>query len=317
MSHSGTNGVASSLPILWRDDEVNKSTADGKPSQEFLSSAWSHQFNLRRDVSTRVPRAVVHATQPSHVVEAVKLAQSLGVRVSVRSGGHSWAGWGVRDDAILIDLGALPGGKHFQASYLGEGLEYDERTKIIAVPPSSSGRVVNTFLETKGRMFAGGHCSDVGLGGFLLQGGMGWNCKNWGWACESIVGMEVVTAQGEQIYCSKSENSDLFWAARGSGPGTFSFLSFLLSFLLQTKLSMQAYKCQLSGENRSANQTGFLLRLSTGFPAIVTRFYLMTRPLPQMYENTYIWRMSQYREVLQWILDVSLVPFLRRRTKGC
>jgi FAD/FMN-containing dehydrogenase len=68
-------------------------------------------------------------------------------------------------------------------------------------------------------MFAGGHCPDVGLGGFLLQGGMGWNCKNWGWACESIVGIDVVTADAREIYCSKSENADLFWAARGSGPG--------------------------------------------------------------------------------------------------
>lgn len=216
MSPSAT----STLPIVWRDHHGNVASKPG-PSQEFLTAAWSHQFNLRRALATQVPRAVVHATQPSHVVDAVKLAKKLGVRVSVRSGGHSWACWGVREDAVLVDLGTLPGGKFFQPSFVGEGLEYDDRTKIIATPPSATGRLVNTFLETKGRMFAGGHCPDVGLGGFLLQGGMGWNCKNWGWACESIVGIDVVTAEGDEIYCSQSENADLFWAARGAGPGKF------------------------------------------------------------------------------------------------
>lgn len=219
-----TNGSATNLPIVWRDD--NKSPAG--PSQAFLDSAWSHNFNHRRAVTTRVPRAVVHATETAHVVEAVRLAKSLGVRVSVRSGGHSWAGWSVRDDAVLVDLGALPGGKHSalstaEAEKAAGGISYDARTKIVAAPPSATGRIVNAYLEGKGRMFAGGHCPDVGLGGFLLQGGMGWNCKNWGWACESIVGIDVVTAEGEEVYCSRSENEDLFWAARGSGPGKFLF----------------------------------------------------------------------------------------------
>ncbi|CAN8097871.1 unnamed protein product [Discula destructiva] len=237
------------LPILYRDST---------PKDEFIASCWGHQHNHRR-ATTRVPRAVVHATQRSHVAEAVKLAKSLDVRVSVRSGGHSWAGWGVRDDAVMLDLGALPGGKHSPDGN-STGIEYDERTKMVSVPPSATGRMVNAFLETRGRMFAGGHCPDVGLGGFLLQGGMGWNCKNWGWACESLVGLDAVTAEGEEIYASKAENADLFWAARGSGPG---------------------------------------------FPAIVTRFHLMTRALPPaMCQSIYMWPLADYAAVLQWVIDV-------------
>lgn len=297
MMTSSTISVPNGLPILWRDDDQNKTTTtttngtSSSPSQEFLDAAWSHCFNHRRATATRIPRAVIHATQKSHIVDAVKLAKQLGVRVSVRSGGHSWAGWGVREDAILLDLGALPGGKFFDAKISGDGLEYDDRTKIIAVPPSATGRIVNSFLETKGRMFAGGHCSDVGLGGFLLQGGMGWNCKNWGWACESIVGIDVVTADGEEIYCSQSENADLFWAARGAGPG--KFLPFYCVTLFRRHF-------------RGAKYTNANLNLFIGFPAIVTRFYLLTRPLPQMYENVYMWRLSHYREALQWVLDVRL-----------
>ncbi|KAF3761755.1 hypothetical protein M406DRAFT_49715 [Cryphonectria parasitica EP155] len=236
-----TPSTSPEFPIQWREST---------PRDEFLASCWSHNHNHRRATSARVPRAVVHATSPSHVVEAVKLAGKLGCRVSVRSGGHSWAGWSVRDDAVLIDLGALPGGKHSSSSSSGAttaGLDYDDRTKIVSAPPSATGRMVNGFLEKHGRMFAGGHCPDVGLGGFLLQGGMGWNCKNWGWACESIIGLDAVTAEGKEVYASKGENADLFWAARGAGPG---------------------------------------------FPAIVTRFYLMTRPLPKMSQSIYFWPKS-------------------------
>lgn len=213
------------LPVLHRDST---------PRDAFLDAAWSHTHNHRRDVGARVPRAVVHATEAAHVAGAVRLARELGCRVSVRSGGHSWAHWSVRDDAVLLDLGALPGGK-FSSSSSGEeggggggdegtkekkvGLVYDETTKIVACPPSATGRRLNGFLRDKGRMFAGGHCPDVGVGGFLLQGGMGWNCKNWGWACESIVGLDAVAADGREVYCSEAENADLFWAARGAGPG--------------------------------------------------------------------------------------------------
>jgi FAD/FMN-containing dehydrogenase len=48
---------------------------------------------------------------------------------------------------------------------------------------------------------------------------MGWNCKNWGWACEKILAIDVVTAKGDLLRCDSKQNSDLFWAARGSGPG--------------------------------------------------------------------------------------------------
>ncbi|KAI1741408.1 FAD-binding domain-containing protein [Xylaria scruposa] len=211
----------------------------------FHEAVWGRVFNRRRDTS-RIPRAVVRASCVAHVREAVELANQLQCRVSVRSGGHSWAAWSVRQDAVLVDLADL--------GYV----DYDTRRKIVLCSPSITGEVLNKALEGEGRMFAGGHCPDVGLGGFLLQGGMGWNCKNWGWACESIIGIDVVTADASELYCSSTENSDLFWAARGAGPG---------------------------------------------FPAIVTSFHLLTRPLLQMYNSVFIYPQSMFRTVLQWVID--------------
>lgn len=194
----GDLSPSDSLPIIH---------ASSASKEAFYDAAYGRVFNHRRP--DRQPRAVVKATTVDHVVSAVKLAKKEGIRVSVRSGGHSWAAWSVRDDAILIDLGNF------------KQIDYDSTTHIVKVSPSTTGRMLNGFLTEIGRLFAGGHCPDVGLGGFLLQGGMGWNCKNWGWACEQIAAIEVVTAAGDVLLCDEDQNADLFWAARGAGPGMF------------------------------------------------------------------------------------------------
>jgi FAD/FMN-containing dehydrogenase len=142
--------------VIWRSEASE---------QEFERARVGRVFNARRP--KRYPRAVVEATQESDIVAAVQLAIKEQCRVSVRSGGHSWAAWSVREDAILIDLGKY------------QFLDLNEAQKTVVVSPSTTGRILNGFLKPKGLMFAGGHCPDVGLGGFLLQGGMGWNCKNW------------------------------------------------------------------------------------------------------------------------------------------
>ncbi|KAM0558075.1 hypothetical protein ACHAPJ_005242 [Fusarium lateritium] len=140
-----------SFPIVWRDDVSWERARVGRV------------FNHRRP--SRQPLAVVEATREDHIVEAVKLAHALGTRVSVRSGGHSWAAWSVREGAILVDLG-----KYHE-------FLLDESTGVLQASPSMTGRMVNKLLASRGRMFPGGHCPEVALGGFLLQGGMGWNCK--------------------------------------------------------------------------------------------------------------------------------------------
>ncbi|KAF4899681.1 6-hydroxy-D-nicotine oxidase [Colletotrichum fructicola] len=244
------------LPILFAEDT---------PFSEYSAAVWGRVFNAMRDFHRR-PVAVVQATHRAHVVEAVKLAKEKGWRVSVRSGGHSWAAWSVRDEALLIDLGG------FGKDEGGEDeLVYDKSTGVVSCAPARTGREVNGFLagqlggpgddseEGVGRFFPGGHCPDVGLGGFLLQGGMGWNCKNWGWACENIVAIDVVTADGNELRCSETENPDLFWAARGSGPG---------------------------------------------FPAVVVRFHLRTRPLSGMYQSLYFYSLDRFEEILNWVIKI-------------
>ena len=153
----------------------------------------------------RHPAAIILAANERDVVEAVKLARERGLKVKARSGGHSWTGSSVRDDSILVNLSAL------------SDVEVDPVTSTAIVGPGAQGRDLNRLLEPHGLFFPTGHCPTVGLGGFLLQGGWGWHSPNIGPACLSVVGVDVVTANGELVHADETTNQDLLWAARGAG----------------------------------------------------------------------------------------------------
>jgi FAD/FMN-containing dehydrogenase len=175
-------------------------------------------FNRRRP--SRFPDAVLIADDAEAVAEGVRLANERGWTVAVRAGGHSWAAWSVRDGGLLIDLQNL------------DTIEYDESTgTAIAGPAVRGGKELAPFLSARGRAFPGGHCPTVGIGGFLLQGGQGWNSRSVGWACESVAAIDVVTAAGELVRADETRNSDLYWAARGAGPG---FPAVVTGFHLRT-----------------------------------------------------------------------------------
>lgn len=164
-------------------------------------------FNAARPF--RFPAAVLEVADTDDVVAGIRLARRSGWRVSIRSGGHSWPAWSVRDNALLIDLGRL------------RDISYDPATGVAAVEPAVTGSELLPVLAEHGRMFQSGHAPGVGLGGYLLQGGAGWNTRGWGWACEHVVGIDVVTADGALVHATADTSSDLFWAARGAGHGFF------------------------------------------------------------------------------------------------
>jgi FAD/FMN-containing dehydrogenase len=174
--------------------------ADGYDEARF-----ARVFNARRP--ERYPAAVLVAESEDDVVEGVRLARDRGWKVAIRAGGHSFPAWSVRDDALSIDLGG------FKATAL------DASTGVVSVTPSVSGRELNAYLSGYGRFFTTGDCPSLGLGGFLLQGGIGVGFRGWGYAAEQIAAIDVVTADGELVRADEQSNSDLFWAARGAGPG--------------------------------------------------------------------------------------------------
>jgi FAD/FMN-containing dehydrogenase len=181
-------------------------------SPEYEAARTEAQFNARHPA--RFPAAVLEAVSVADVVAGVKLARDRGWKVAVRSGGHAWAGWSVRDDSLLIDM----------ASLREMTVDINSMTAT-ARPAIRGGQELGPFLRRYGLVFPGGHCSNVGLGGYLLQGGQGWNSRQWGWGCENVVGVDVVTADGELVHADARHHPDLLWAARGAGPAFFGVVT--------------------------------------------------------------------------------------------
>lgn len=185
----------------------------------FEDATAGRVFNHRRP--DRRPVAVLHAATYDDVVAGVRLARERGWQIAPRSGGHSWAAWGLREDTLLLDVHRL------------KTIDLDDDTGIAVVDSGvKGGEELAPFLAERGRMFHGGHCPTVGVAGFLLQGGQGWCARGWGWAAEAIVAIDVVTAEGELVRADADQNSDLYWAARGAGPGFFGIVT---RFHLQTR----------------------------------------------------------------------------------
>ncbi|WP_109529420.1 FAD-binding oxidoreductase [Nocardia aurea] len=185
----------------------------------YMESCFHRVYHSR--LPARLPAAVLRAANTDDVVAGVHLARERGWIVGLRSGGHSFPVWGVREGGLLIDLANL------------NDMSFDRETGIVRVGPAiAGGRELNPYLEQFGMFFPGGGCSDVGLGGFLLQGGIGWNFRGWGFSAEQIVAIDVVTADGELVHADEKENSDLFWAARGAGPG---YCGVITNFYLRTR----------------------------------------------------------------------------------
>jgi FAD/FMN-containing dehydrogenase len=172
-----------------------------------LSAVW----NARKP--DRHPEAILLAAGDADVAAGVRWAAEREWQVGIRSGGHSWIGTGVRDGTLLIDLSAL------------EDISIDRDAGTATVHPAVRGVDLNSALAGVGLVFPSGHCPSVGLGGFLLGGGYGWNSRALGPACMSVEAADVVLADGTVVHADDESHPDIMWALRGAGPGFFGIVT--------------------------------------------------------------------------------------------
>ncbi|WP_425605917.1 FAD-binding oxidoreductase [Lysobacter firmicutimachus] len=162
-----------------------------------------------RDVDRR-PDYIVRPRSVDDMIAVIRTCREHGLAVALRSGGHSFANAFIRRNGVLLDLSAL------------RALTIDSQRKRAIVGPGVTSRDLSRALAPYGLGFATGHSGTVGLGGFLLGGGLGINFGQWGpMSAFHIKALDVVTADGVLRRASAEENSDLFWAARGGGPMVF------------------------------------------------------------------------------------------------
>jgi len=178
------------------------------PGSDPNFASWVRGMSWQLRDTNRRPGMILQAESADDVVEAVRFAAENDIKVGIRSGGHSWVFSSIRDGGMLLDLGRF------------KSISVDKDNMRAVVGPAVTARQLATVLEKDGLGFPVAHCSTVALGGYLLGGGQAWNWGSWGGAaCNSIQGLEAVNARGEKIFVDRENHPDLFWAARGAGPG--------------------------------------------------------------------------------------------------
>ncbi|MFI1830330.1 FAD-binding oxidoreductase [Streptomyces sp. NPDC020412] len=167
-------------------------------------------YNTRFD-SLR-PAAVAYVSGPADVQECLRYARAHRVPISVRSGGHSYAGHSSGDGRLVIDVSPLD-------RVTADGSD--------AATIGAGARLVSVYraLGARGRTLPAGSCASVGVSGLALGGGHGVTSRAYGLTCDSLTGATVVTADGQVRRIGADRDGDLFWALRGAGHGSFGVVT--------------------------------------------------------------------------------------------
>jgi FAD/FMN-containing dehydrogenase len=160
----------------------------------------------------RRPGLVVRCAGTADVIDAVNLAREHGLLTAVRGGGHSVAGHSTCDDCLMIDLSPMR----------GVWVSPDDRR--VRVQGGATWGDVDRETQVFGLAVPGGVVSTTGVAGLTLGGGIGWLHRQYGLACDNLRSVEIVTADGQLLRASETENEELFWAVRGGG-GNFGVVT--------------------------------------------------------------------------------------------
>jgi FAD/FMN-containing dehydrogenase len=160
----------------------------------------------------RTPWIIASCTSAADVATAIRFARISGRELSVRGGGHNFAGSCIADDAVMIDLGPLC------------EVRVDAGAKRATCGGGTRWAQLDAATQEHGLATPGGFISHTGVGGLTLGGGMGWLSRKAGLSSDNVVSVEIVTADGTIRRASADENEDLFWAVRGGG-GNFGVVT--------------------------------------------------------------------------------------------
>lgn len=217
----------------------------------------------------RSPDVIVRVKDENDVIEAVKFARDNKMKIVLRGGGHTWCGLSVRNGGMTIDLSGL------------NESTIDEATRTALIQPVISNRELARRLGEHNLAFPIGHCPTVKAGGYLLNGGMSWNMGHWGPACLSVDAVEFVTADGTLIKASASEHPDLYWAARGCGPGMFAVATrfHLRCYPLPRAITSSTYYYSLDDLREAADE---VVELGRRMPDIVELSIFLIKAPPEL-----------------------------------
>jgi FAD/FMN-containing dehydrogenase len=200
-------GITSSAPDVraLREELTGVVTVAGDAGWDDARVAWNLAVDQR-------PAAVAEPETVADVVAIVRFARERGLRVSAQGTGHSAAALGSLDDTVLI--------KTHRMRVVG----VDPEARLARAQAGATWADVVGPASEHGLAALAGSSHDVGVVGYTLGGGLSWLARKHGLAANSVVAIQVVTADGRVRVVGPSHEPDLFWALRGGG-GSFGIVT--------------------------------------------------------------------------------------------
>ncbi|MER6083625.1 FAD-binding oxidoreductase [Streptomyces sp. NPDC001833] len=190
-----------------REDLVGDVFAPGDPGYDEARTVFNGMVDRR-------PAVIAQCVDDADVVRAVLFGRGLDLHIAVRGGGHSVAGSAVADAALVVDLRRM------------NGVTVDPVAEAVRVQGGAVMSRLDQAAQAYGLATTGSRGSTTGVGGFVLGGGSGWLDRAFGLAADNLLGVELVTADGERVRADADENPELFWALHGGG-GNFGVVTSL------------------------------------------------------------------------------------------
>jgi FAD/FMN-containing dehydrogenase len=160
----------------------------------------------------RRPALIARCATVGDVAAAVRFGRANDVEIGVRCGGHSVSGLSVPEDGLMVDLSRF------------DSVRVDRDRRRAWVQGGALLSRLDRATQQFGLATTAGNVSHTGVGGLTLGGGMGWLARRLGLTIDNLIGVEMVTADGEFVRATESENADLFWGLRGGG-GNFGIVT--------------------------------------------------------------------------------------------
>lgn len=168
-------------------------------------------FNAMID---KKPAVIARCTSAGDVRDAIRFGRDSGLAIAVHAGGHSVAGLSMNDGGLVVDVRLM------------NDVQIDPAAKTIRVGGGTVWGEFDAACKPHALAATGGRVTTTGVAGLTLGGGSGWMERKMGLACDNLLSVDLVTADGREVTASETENSELFWALHGGG-GNFGIATSL------------------------------------------------------------------------------------------
>ncbi len=191
-------------------------------------SSYDEARSVFNSMIDKRPGLIAQCESAADVAAAVRYGISEELEIAVRGGGHSVAGASVTEGGIVVDLRKM------------RSVQIDPEAKLARVAGGATWADLDGACQQYWLATTGGRVSSTGVAGLTLGGGSGWLERKFGLACDSLVSVELITADGQLVIADETRNTELFWALHGGGGnfGVATSLTFKLRPLTSTTLAI-------------------------------------------------------------------------------